>query len=273
MAHDVPPRVAVLLGFVVLASACGTTTRHRAAPPAAVATSTPSATDAPASSTPSSTPTTSSSTSITGRRPTATTTTTTTVTAPPGLERAGDAGEAIVVTAHGAGATTARLAAYERQGDGWRVVTGPIAARVGARGVAPPGAKREGDGRTPAGTFGFDFAFGRAEDPGTRLPYRRITPSIVWDDDPASPRYNTWVDSSAADAGARPEPMDVAAYDLGAVIAYNTARAPGAGSAIFLHITTGRATAGCVALAADELRRLVLWLDPARAPVIVIRVA
>ena len=33
--------------------------------------------------------------------------------------------------------------------------------------------------------------------------------------------------------------MDVSAYDYGAVIAYNTARTPGLGSAIFLHINIG----------------------------------
>jgi hypothetical protein len=46
----------------------------------------------------------------------------------------------------------------------------------------------------------------------------------VWDDDPSSPLYNEWVDDRYADPGADPEPMDVSAYDFGAVIGYNTAR-------------------------------------------------
>ena len=33
-------------------------------------------------------------------------------------------------------------------------------------GVAPAGQKREGDGRTPSGVYGFDFMFGVNADPG-----------------------------------------------------------------------------------------------------------
>ncbi len=51
-----------------------------------------------------------------------------------------------------------------------------------------------------------------------------------------------------ASPGANPEPMDVSAYDYGAAIGYNTARTPGLGSAIFLHLNIGIATAGCVTL-------------------------
>jgi L,D-peptidoglycan transpeptidase YkuD (ErfK/YbiS/YcfS/YnhG family) len=154
------------------------------------------------------------------------------------------------------------------------VAFGPWTAYVGRAGIAAVGDKREGDGRTPSGTYGFEFAFGVDPDPGVRLPFRRVTgPNIVWDDDPASPGYNQWVDTNSADAGANPEPMYVRPqYSLGAVIAYNTARTPGLGSAIFLHVSAGRPTAGCVALPAAQLRQLLLWLDPARSPVIAITV-
>jgi len=112
-------------------------------------------------------------------------------------------------------------------------------------------------------------------DPGVQFPYRRVTSSsIVWDDDPASPRYNTWVDLTAQDAGADPEPMYVSpAYDHGAVIAYNTDRTPGLGSAIFLHVSLGRPTAGCVSLPAGQLVDVLRWLDPAQSPRIVLGVA
>jgi L,D-peptidoglycan transpeptidase YkuD (ErfK/YbiS/YcfS/YnhG family) len=60
--------------------------------------------------------------------------------------------------------------------------------------------------------------------------------------------------------------MDVPGYDYGAVIGYNTARTPGLGSAIFLHVSIGAATAGCITLPATELVRVLRWLDPARAP-------
>lgn len=181
----------------------------------------------------------------------------------------------MVVSASSAGATTATLTAYQRTTAGWRVAYGPFTAHLGYNGFAPPGTKREGDGRTPSGTYGFGFAFGIDADPGLHLSYRVVTgPNIVWDDDPSSPRYNEWVDSSTADPGANPEPMDNApAYDYGAVIGYNTAPVvPGAGSAIFLHVSTGGATAGCVSLPVDELLEVLRWLDPSQQPAIVMGV-
>ncbi len=200
---------------------------------------------------------------------------TTTVPPDPRLADVGSAGQAIVVTSPRYGATTATLTAYERAGDGWRPAFGPWPARVGTRGIAPPGEKREGDGRTPSGVYGFDFFFGVDPDPGVRFPYRRVSSrSIVWDDDPASPLYNTWVDLDRQRAGVDPEPMySSPAYDHGAVIAYNTARTPGLGSAIFLHVSTGGPTAGCVSLPEEQLVEVLRWLDPGRDPRIVVGVA
>ena len=178
------------------------------------------------------------------------------------------------MTASSYGATTATFTAYKRGADGWQVAFGPWTAHLGYNGLAPPGEKTEGDGRTPSGVYGLDFFFGVQPDPGVRFVYRQVTsPSIVWDDDPGSPLYNQWVDSAEQDAGARPEAMyQPGAYDYGAVIAYNTARTPGLGSAIFLHVSTGGATAGCVSLPTDELLDVLRWLDPAEAPRIVLGV-
>ncbi len=58
------------------------------------------------------------------------------------------------------------------------------------------------------------------------------------------------------------------AYDYAAVIAYNTARTPGLGSAIFLHVGTGTATAGCVSLPAWQLLDVLRWLSPGSRPLI-----
>jgi L,D-peptidoglycan transpeptidase YkuD (ErfK/YbiS/YcfS/YnhG family) len=172
----------------------------------------------------------------------------------------------VTVTAASYRATQAELTAYRRVDGRWRRVFGPWVAWIGRNGMAPPGAKREGDGRTPAGTFGFGFFFGVDPDPGVRFPYRRIDASDFWDDDPSSPLYNEWVDDRDANPGVAPEPMEVSAYDYGAVIAYNTARTPGLGSAIFLHINIGTPTAGCVTLPVGELLQILRWLNPAASP-------
>ncbi len=175
----------------------------------------------------------------------------------------------IVVSAAAYGDTYATLTAYDVAGRRRVAVFGPWTARIGSNGFAPPGRKREGDGRTPSGTYGFQFMFGADANPGVRFPYRRALPDDVWDDDPSSPLYNEWVDDRTGDPGRSPEPMDqTPAYAYGAVIAYNTARTPGLGSAIFLHVNIGSATAGCVTLPLGQLLDVLRWLDPARSPVV-----
>jgi L,D-peptidoglycan transpeptidase YkuD (ErfK/YbiS/YcfS/YnhG family) len=191
------------------------------------------------------------------------------------LHGIGGAQQVITVAANGYGTSTATVTAFARDASGWRQVFGPWFAYIGRNGVAPAGAKREGDGRTPSGVYGFDFMFGVDPDPGVNFPYRNITSSsIVWDDDPSSPNYNEWIDTRTAGvaaAGADPEPMQsTPSYDYGAVIAYNDARTPGLGSAIFLHVSHGSSTAGCVSLPTDELLDVLRWLDPVRSPLIVI---
>jgi L,D-peptidoglycan transpeptidase YkuD (ErfK/YbiS/YcfS/YnhG family) len=179
----------------------------------------------------------------------------------------------ITVTTPGYGDTYATFTGYQRTGRRWQRVLGPWTARIGRNGFAQPGQKREGDGRTPSGTFGFGFFFGVLRNPGVRFRYRQSGPYDYWDDDPASPRYNEWVDAQHASPGLNPEPMDVSAYDYGAVIGYNTARTPGLGSAIFLHQNIGIATAGCITLPTGELLTVLRWLDPARSPQIRMGVA
>jgi L,D-peptidoglycan transpeptidase YkuD (ErfK/YbiS/YcfS/YnhG family) len=188
------------------------------------------------------------------------------------LSGIGSAQQVIAVDAGSYGTSTATFTAYERDASGWKQVFGPWAAFIGRNGVAPVGAKREGDGRTPSGVFGFDFMFGVDPDPGVHYPFRHIGgANIVWDDDPNSPNYNEWIDTNTAPAGVAPEPMDdTPSYLYGAVIAYNDARTPGLGSAIFLHVSHDSSTAGCVALPIDELLDVLRWLDPARSPRIAI---
>jgi L,D-peptidoglycan transpeptidase YkuD (ErfK/YbiS/YcfS/YnhG family) len=175
----------------------------------------------------------------------------------------------ITVTAASYTTTYATLRVYQVSGAKRVLVFGPWTARVGYNGVARPGRKREGDGKTPSGTYGLSFFFGVDPNPGFSFPFRHAYSYDYWDDDPSSPRYNEWVDKRKVNPGARPEPMhQVPAYDYSAVIAYNTARVPGRGSAIFLHVGTGTATAGCVSLPRAELVRLLRWLKPAAQPLI-----
>ncbi len=188
-----------------------------------------------------------------------------------GLASTGAVRQLITVTAASHSTTFAVLRAY-RVSDGKRVrVFGPWTARVGYNGVAKPGTKREGDGRTPSGTFGISFFFGVQRNLGFSFSFRHAYTYDYWDDDPASARYNEWVNARKHNPGARPEPLhQVPVYDYAAVIAYNTARVAGLGSAIFLHVGTGTATAGCVSLPRARLIKILRWLRPRDQPRITI---
>jgi L,D-peptidoglycan transpeptidase YkuD (ErfK/YbiS/YcfS/YnhG family) len=176
----------------------------------------------------------------------------------------------IVVGVPTADATSGTLTAYQRVGQQWKAVLGPIPAKVGALGVGTPA---DGVHRTPAGTFAFDQAFGRQPNPGTKMPYFQATNQDWWDEDAGSPTYNTHV------RGAR-SPSSIAEnlYDSGPVYDYavnmvvNPQRIPGRVSGIFLHVTDGSPTWGCVAIGRDEMRSVLAWLDPAASPRITVGV-
>lgn len=183
-----------------------------------------------------------------------------------------DAGQAVVVRPRARGAVAAEATAYERAGAGWSRAFGPLPAVVGRNGVVAAADKREGDGHTPGGVFRIGTAFGYAETLATGLHYRRATAADHWVDDPASPDYNRWVVGKPAGSAERMR-RDDDAYALGAVIEHNTDPVvPGRGSAIFLHVWggPGQATAGCVALAAGDVARLLGWLRRDQRPVVAI---
>jgi L,D-peptidoglycan transpeptidase YkuD (ErfK/YbiS/YcfS/YnhG family) len=120
--------------------------------------------------------------------------------------------------------------------------------------------KREGDGATPRGRFRMLRVWWRADRgsrPRTLLQVRRIRPADAWCEDPADRRYNRPVDAAArGDRLWRADHL----YDLMVELDHNTRpRIAGRGSAIFLHVARpGLApTAGCVALSAPTLRRLL----------------
>jgi L,D-peptidoglycan transpeptidase YkuD (ErfK/YbiS/YcfS/YnhG family) len=180
--------------------------------------------------------------------------------------------QAIVVRPAAPGSSRADVAAFERNGDGWRAVLAPMAAMLGRAGVVGAEAKREGDGGTPAGMHAIGPAFGYAPSLATKLRYRQATADDWWVDDPSSPAYNTWVTGKPA-CSAEAMRRDDGQYELGAVLGWNTdSIEPGRGSAIFLHVWSGpdEPTSGCVALARDDMAALLRWLDAEQAPVLVV---
>lgn len=172
-----------------------------------------------------------------------------------------------------AGGALAVLAAWERQGGGWRQAGASVAAAIGRGGFVSPDRKREGDGGTPTGIYPLGTVFGYAPAAATTMPYRQITASDRWVDDPESPSYNRWVHGEPEAASWEEMLRADGLYRHGIVIEYNTAPiVPGKGSAIFIHLWRGpgEPTAGCVALDEADLVRLIGWLAPDKNPVVVL---
>lgn len=123
--------------------------------------------------------------------------------------------------------------------------------------------KREGDGKTPLGSFALKPGYVQRERfralPATRLTLRQLTGSEGWCDDVNSPTYNRPI-RLPNPAGHEILKRSDGVYDLVLVLDYNLCpRIKGRGSAIFFHLTRerGEPTAGCIAIAKDDMRRLL----------------
>lgn len=182
------------------------------------------------------------------------------------LPYSGAAQQLITVVASSSSSTTATVTAWSRTATGWQAVIGPVQAKVGSDGV---GAASESASRTPAGVYGLTQSFGRQANPGAHLPYFQTTTADWWDSNPGSPTYNTHVHQQSSPGGASENLYGSGAvYDYVVNINYNTARTPGAGSAIFLHVTNGSPTAGCIAVPRNTMVAILQWLNPAAGPAI-----
>jgi D-alanyl-D-alanine dipeptidase len=171
--------------------------------------------------------------------------------------------------------------------DKWKQVGNAFEITVGRNGMAIDDsepweeavagvAKKEGDGRSPAGLMPLTYSFGKADRANTKLKYLKLVENTECVDDVNSHHYNKVVNrmqvgifdwkSSEKMAEITPE------YDLGVFVAYNSYPAvKGRGSCIFLHIweTPGDATSGCTAMSRENLERVVAWVDPNKGPYLI----
>lgn len=193
--------------------------------------------------------------------------------AEPDLERLqgqlAGAQQVVVVTPRGGIHASAAGYEYRPAERRWARMLGPFDAVLGGKGFAPPGAKREGDRKTPSGVFPFGDAFGYAPSANTRLHYRQSGSEDFWVDDVDSPNYNKWVHGDPNAKSFEKMRRSDNLYSAGVIVEYNTDPViNGAGSAIFMHVwrSGDKPTAGCVAMSEQDVLALLRWLDPARKP-------
>src|SRR4051794_28126001 len=142
---------------------------------------------------------------------------------------------------------------------------GAVRCALGRAGIRTE--KREGDGATPAGRFALRrilYRPDRVGRPRTALPVAMIEHADGWCNDPRSPAYNRPVRLPFS-FGHEEMWREDGLYDIVAVLGHNDDPViPGHGSAVFLHVARPdyAPTAGCVALALDDLQRLLRDCGP-----------
>jgi L,D-peptidoglycan transpeptidase YkuD (ErfK/YbiS/YcfS/YnhG family) len=186
---------------------------------------------------------------------------------------------------------TGSLERFERtEGSTWTPIGAAIPVDIGRNGMAwgrglqrmtteAGPVKREGDGKSPAGVYRLGTAFGVAVSLPTRargFPYQRALPTTYCVEDPRSVYYNQIVDSTRVKPSSWEQWSQMARadglFDWGVVVQQNApATQKGSGSCVFLHVWRGpkRPTAGCTAMARDQIEETLRWLDPDLGPVLV----
>ena len=190
-----------------------------------------------------------------------------------GIVGTSNAGQLITVVAPTLRSQGATLEYFVRRGSCFRLTAGPYSAFVGRNGLSAH--HREGDGTTPLGLFGFQSTmYGVNANPGVDYAYHRLVCGDWWDEQSSSALYNHFVHvpcGTPPDFGGGSEALwqNVPSYDYFAVIAYNRHPiVPGLGSAIFLHVSDGRPTTGCVSLPMADLLRVLRSFRPSLHPLI-----
>lgn len=137
--------------------------------------------------------------------------------------------------------------------------------------------KQEGDGKTPAGIFRLSRIFSVASpDHLLKFPFLGVTSSMECIDDPASRDYNRIVDrKQIADPDWKSSEFMLRSddqYKWGIVIDHNAdSTVTNAGSCLFIHIwkSSQIPTAGCTAMAEENIKTLIDWLDSNAKPILV----
>lgn len=199
----------------------------------------------------------------------------------------------VVVVAPEYAASKGVLRRLSRDGAGgaWRQDGEAVPCALGRNGLAvgrglpldlDGPAKREGDGRTPAGLFPLPEAFGNidaaeAKAKGVRLPYLVVTDRTACVTDPDSPLFGRIVGPGERAAG-KAERQDRMwrtdrANVWGVVIGHNrTDPTAKAGTCLFLNVRPagGPPTGGSIGLPEPVAAALAAWLDPAAEPLLLV---
>lgn len=160
------------------------------------------------------------------------------------------------------GGSTAHFELWQKDAaaeGGWALLLG-CRAHVGLNGIDK---QKEGDKRTPTGDFGVLTAFGIKADPGTALPYFKVTRDLYCCADEEF--YNKIVSKSEMHHNCTGEHLIdyKPCYNYCMFIDYNEECEFGKGSAIFVHCYGSKVyTGGCVAITEKNMKTVLENVHP-----------
>lgn len=152
------------------------------------------------------------------------------------------------------GGSFARVEMYTKKSGKWNKIVN-CQGYVGTNGIDKV---REGDRRTPTGTFNLTQAYGIKDDPGAKLDYVKVNKYLYWCGDAAY--YNQLIDIRKKPHTCHGEHLIdyVPHYNYGMFLDFNKKNVVGKGAAIFLHCTgSSQATAGCVAVSEANMIKII----------------
>jgi L,D-peptidoglycan transpeptidase YkuD (ErfK/YbiS/YcfS/YnhG family) len=194
----------------------------------------------------------------------------------------------VLVTTADWDANQGTLQTFVKSDGAWQPASSGVPITIGREGAAwgvglhptqAGPAKKEGDGRSPAGVFLIGSAFGYANSVHTALAYKAMSATDYCVDVSTSPLYNRIVDTrvvgkKAVEGSTEPMRRDIHVngdhrYKLGFVIEHNSSGGAALGSCIFAHVwkSPGEPTSGCTAMDESAMEALLAWLQPKEKPV------
>lgn len=148
---------------------------------------------------------------------------------------------------------------YQKKDHKWKRIL-KCKGYVGKKGIYK---KKEGDMKTPAGTYGFTGAFGIKKNPGAKMKYTKVNKHLYWCGD--KKYYNQLVDVRKKKHRCRGEHLiDYKPhYNYGLFLDYNPKHKYKKGSAIFLHCKGKNPyTAGCIAVSQKNMKKIIKKTQP-----------
>ena len=153
------------------------------------------------------------------------------------------------------GNSKAELLLYRKTSkDTWKKVL-KCRAYTGQNGINK---KKEGDRRTPTGTYDITMAFGIKADPGSRMKYKKINKYLYWCGDRS--HYNKMVDVRRFPHKCHGEHLInyTKQYAYAMNVGYNKSCKYKKGSAIFLHCFGNyKYTLGCISVSPKNMKKIL----------------